>query len=568
MAVAAIAILAATPPVSRDALTHHLAIPKLFITAGAIREIPDIVFSYYPMNLDLLYCIPLYFGNDILPKYIHFLFGLITAWGIGHYLNNRFNRVYGFLGALLFLTTPIIVRLSSTVYVDLGLCCFTFFALRFLIKWKSQNFNSVYLILSGIMCGLALGTKYNALVGFLILTLMVLWLRARKPKVAFSADSPAELQHHAEGRHTVPSIIAASLFAMIALLVFSPWMIRNVIWTGNPIYPLYNDRINFENHEGDDSSRVRFETPPQKRFPPLVDRRLVYKESFWYTALVPLRIFFEGRDDNPQYFDGKLNPFLFLLSITAFLRSRNGNPPRNSEDFIWLAFAGLLIVFTFFTAPMRIRYIVAAVPSLIILSVSGIHTLIARCQSTKPTSMLPRMVKFAGFIAIAAALIYNIHYISLLYQRFTPIDYISGRLSREAYIQKYRPEYAIFRYTNTNLNKNDKILGVFIGNRRYYSDNPIDMNEAILLQAIKTASGPAEIGEVLARQGFTHLIMHRDIFRFWINNNVDESRKRIVRVFMDSGLVELNRSGDYSLLEIIQGKSSWHYPGSIHGGHP
>ena len=58
-------ILACVPPVSRDALTHHLAVPKLYLKHGGIYEIPALVFFYYPMNLDLLYMIPLYFENDI-----------------------------------------------------------------------------------------------------------------------------------------------------------------------------------------------------------------------------------------------------------------------------------------------------------------------------------------------------------------------------------------------------------------------------------------------------------------------------------------------------------------------
>ena len=66
-----ISILASVPPVSRDALIHHLAVPKLYLEHGGIYEIPSIRFSYYPMNLNLLYMIPLYFGNDILPKFIH-----------------------------------------------------------------------------------------------------------------------------------------------------------------------------------------------------------------------------------------------------------------------------------------------------------------------------------------------------------------------------------------------------------------------------------------------------------------------------------------------------------------
>ena len=77
--IAAIVILSAVPPVSRDALTHHLAVPKLYLEQGAIYEIPSVKFSYYPMNLDLLYLVPLYFGNDIIPKYVHFMFALQTS---------------------------------------------------------------------------------------------------------------------------------------------------------------------------------------------------------------------------------------------------------------------------------------------------------------------------------------------------------------------------------------------------------------------------------------------------------------------------------------------------------
>ena len=67
-------ILASVPPVSRDALTHHLYIPKLYLQQGHIYEIPNIKFSYYPMNLDLLYMVPLYFKNDIASQIHSFCF--------------------------------------------------------------------------------------------------------------------------------------------------------------------------------------------------------------------------------------------------------------------------------------------------------------------------------------------------------------------------------------------------------------------------------------------------------------------------------------------------------------
>jgi len=122
--VVCIGVMATVPPVSRDALTHHLAVPKIWVEDGLFMELPSIPFSYYPMNLDLLYMLPLSWGNDIVPKYIHFAFALLTALLLYVHLKRRLGHVYGLLGALFFLSIPVIVKLSTTVYVDLGLIFF------------------------------------------------------------------------------------------------------------------------------------------------------------------------------------------------------------------------------------------------------------------------------------------------------------------------------------------------------------------------------------------------------------------------------------------------------------
>ena len=119
-----VVLMASVPPVSRDALVHHLAVAKLYLLHGGIYEIPSLDFSYFPMNLELLYMIPLSLGNDIIPKYMHFLFGLATAGLIFFYLKKRINTIYGLCGSLFFLSIPVIVKLSITVYVDLGLIFF------------------------------------------------------------------------------------------------------------------------------------------------------------------------------------------------------------------------------------------------------------------------------------------------------------------------------------------------------------------------------------------------------------------------------------------------------------
>ena len=44
-------LLNLTPPISRDAIIHHLAIPKLWLAHGGFYEIPWADFSYYPTQL-------------------------------------------------------------------------------------------------------------------------------------------------------------------------------------------------------------------------------------------------------------------------------------------------------------------------------------------------------------------------------------------------------------------------------------------------------------------------------------------------------------------------------------
>ena len=151
--IGSILILSFVPPISRDALVHHLAVPKLYLQHGGMYEIPSMEFSYYPMNLDLIYLIPLYFGFDIGAKFIHFSFGLLTAAIIYRYLKKRIDKRYGLLGMVLFLSTPIIIKLSTTVYVDLGLVFFATAALLSLLEWQSNQFKPKYLVISAISCG-------------------------------------------------------------------------------------------------------------------------------------------------------------------------------------------------------------------------------------------------------------------------------------------------------------------------------------------------------------------------------------------------------------------------------
>ncbi|MFC1862361.1 ArnT family glycosyltransferase [Thermodesulfobacteriota bacterium] len=531
--IVSILLLSLVPPISKDALVHHLALPKLYLKHGEIFEIPFMGFSYYPMNLDLLYMIPLYFGNDIVPKFIHFGFGLLAAFLIYCFLNKRTNQIYGLLGALLFLSTPIILKLSISVYVDLGEIFFSFAVLFFIFEWLRKELRLKYLIIAGVMCGLAVGTKYTGLVTLFIFTLFVPFLYSRSSR-GKKADFFKSVGH-------------GVLFLLISLIVFSPWAIRNYHWKGNPIYPLYNNVFNPPKSIKTNSTPKIPRQKQNRGF--LTYRSMAYNEPLWYIALLPIRVFFEGRDGDPQFFDGKLNPFLLVLPFFAFMGMKNDPEYLKVEKKALLGFSALFFCFALFSAVLRIRYISTIIPPLIILTVFGIQTLLRKLSSF--SSLVTRRVGIAVVVILLLFMVLlNASYITEQFEYVKPFSYHNGSLSRDEYISIHRPEYSAMEFINHNTENNAKIYFIFMGKRGYYCDREYVFNIGIIKGLISKANKPEEILVGLERQGFTHVLIHYRLFDKWLKDNFSEEKILLAQQFFRENLSTLFVENGFGVLSL------------------
>jgi len=517
-------VLASVPPVSRDALVHHLYIPKLYLQHGGIFEIPDLEFSYYPMNVDLLYLLCLRFGNDILPKYIHFFFSLVTSFLIYQYLKERISKNLALSGALFFLTIPIIIKLSITAYVDLGLTFFSFASIFLILKWTEHDQGHHLIVFAGIFAGLAAGTKYNGIIVIFLLTafLPIIALRMKTGTV-----KPRNV------------IFLSALFLMCSLVVFSPWPLRNYIWTGNPLFPLFSNAS--LNQEGLNASA---------NLPPLLIRKIVHGESWLEILLIPVRIFFTGQDDNPRLFDGKLNPFLLLLPLFSLvIRSDNGKVQQEKKLFLWFSILFFFIAST--QAVNRARYIAPILPCLVVLSMLSLHDLKQFSGNNK------KRLLFGQFLipsVIAAAIGYNTVYLISQFHYVRPFSYLLGHETRSQYIARYRPEYPVIEFANSTLKPSDKILGVFLGNRGYYFDIPIafDMgnNTSKLTEIIRSASQSADILKALHKENFSHLLIWHDIWDNWSAKQLTPNQLLIWQQFSARHTSVLTSNARYVLYQI------------------
>ena len=476
-------IMAAVPPVSRDALTHHLTVPKLWIQHGGIYEIPHLSFSYSPMNLDLLYVIPLLLGNDIAPKYIHFFFGVATAFLIYAFLIKRTTLAYALLGALIFLSTPVIVKLSISAYVDLGLIFFSWASIYLIFEWHRSSFQMKYLIWSAVCCGMGIGTKYNGLLVLFLMTLSVQLIFIRNVKTNYAPISPKK-------------ILPAVLFFSVALVVFSPWMIKNFKWTGNPIYPLYKRVFTEESENGVDNDIA---------MKPWLQRKLIYHETALETVSIPARIFFQGQDDNPKYFDGKLNPILLIFPLLAFLGIKKRDAHLKSELIVMGGFSVFYLLYASFIVDMRIRYISPIIPPLAVLTVFGISNAFSLLNHR--IVMAKKFLGVCLVLSISILLVQNGFYINKLFLNVDPFSYLKGHISRDDYIEKFRPEYPVVQTANQLSIDNVKVLALFVGNRRYYFDKDVEFALEKLKHGVDPSTMAGQLATELSGAGFTHVIV-------------------------------------------------------------
>jgi hypothetical protein len=337
-------------------------------------------------------------------------------------------------------------------------------------------------------------------------------------------------------------------------------MIRNYVWKTNPIYPLYDNVFNRQTQVLPDvqvgsqtlePAADPQQTPKAKSTPwsTFAVRKVIYGESWWEIASIPVRIFFQGQDDNPKYFDGKLNPFLFFLPFFAFIYLNKNPGSLRTEKKIFIFFAILFLLYTVSTTAIRIRYITPIIPPLVILAILGLHQ-ITRLVGNRKTAGSAWMGSGLMIVVVVISLSLNGLYILKQFRYVDPFSYISGRVSRDAYIAKYRPEYSIFQYVNRHLPANEKILGFFLGNRRYYCERELTFDIGEFKEIVDSADSEKTIIKELRDKEIRYFIIRFDLFNRWTNRQFDNRKKEMLKIFFADHVKPLLSQDGYGLFEL------------------
>jgi hypothetical protein len=524
-------ILNLCPPISRDALIHHLAIPKIWLKQKHIHPIPWSDFSWYPMNIQLLYAICLWIGNDNMPKYIHMLFGLACSYLIYGFIKSHLGKKWALLGFVMFFSLPMIVWLSTAAYVDLGMTFFSSASIIYYIKFQRENSNQLkYLIVSAIFIGMAMGSKYNALIVFFFINIAWIYISIKSKK---NYDQ---------------SMAYGLTFFLIACLVASPWYIRNLIETGNPFYPLFNHFFH------------RFISTPshplycsQLIAEPSVNaitlRHILFNETLLETLLIPVRMFFQGSDYQYQYFQGVLNPMMIIFIPFALIRRF-----RHQWMLFVLSFIVFYVYVAFFTTMHQIRYLLPIFPFMCILSVFGCH---ACFQMLDNSNIYFKIIRWCLVLTMGYLFFLNVQYLHHRFVEIDPIPYISGKETKEAYLKKHLSHYEVYAYINEKLPQESVVLTFFLGRRGYYLNCTYKHEPYFgihLLQCmIKNAYSEKAFHAYIEKLNITHILVRKNLIEKHLSERYSPEERQLLNKRIQSHFKLIYYQNGYVLWQV-----KWH----------
>jgi len=211
-------LVAISPPVKFDALVYHLALPQAYRIGGGFDYVPSNIFWGMPQIGELLYTVAMVLAGKPAALLTGFFVGLLACLGIFGWIREYFSSQVALVGVVSLLGGFSLADSLSWGYIDWLTILFGLSTLVMFDVWRKTRQRN-FLLLAGIFTAFAMGTKYSAGVILFCGLFIIIFTSFRDEPLRKIAQS-------------------CFLYFLVVILFFSPWLIKNFIATGNPVYPL------------------------------------------------------------------------------------------------------------------------------------------------------------------------------------------------------------------------------------------------------------------------------------------------------------------------------------------
>jgi hypothetical protein len=450
-----------------DALTYHLALPERYLHANAVVVTPFSSYSAFPLNTEMLYAVALGIDAEASARLLHFEFGVLSLLAL-YALGRQRSRLCAVLAPLFLLADPLFSWELTAAYSDLPLAFYALLAVVALHEWR-QGAGLQSLARCGVFAGAALAARYQ---GALVPAVVCLLIVASPLRVRF--------------RHRLQ---AAAVVAGLSLAVVSPWLIRNLVFAGNPVTPFFQSLFSAAGHEYFDPIVIE-QQRAFVRLPGMGRGALALLTVPWNLTMrnVPGRYLGSfGLQVGPLY-------LVALVLSVAFLRRGDRQMPP-------VLAAALLFTLGWFWTSQESRYLLPAFPLLAFAGAAALAELTPR-----------RGLLRAGLLAIP---LLGVAYVQwpLWNRAALRYGYAFGPLSKES-LELSDPASALGHYLRATLGPGDRLLLVW-ENRAYYFRGldyvPYHSKEGSpVLMLFHRAADLSDLHCQLAAMGISHVLINRN----------------------------------------------------------
>ncbi|MFA6433122.1 MAG: glycosyltransferase family 39 protein [Elusimicrobiales bacterium] len=465
-----------SPEIFYDSLVYHLAVPNFYVINHKMTPMPYNFYSDLPFTHGMLYAAALLLKDEILAKFINYWAGILASAAVLAMGVRYFSWRAGLWGALIFYTVAHAMIASWSAGTEALLTLFSTLAVYAVLNRSEEERG--WLWLAAVFSGLAMGVKYTGF--FTALGVMAAYAYARRFRPASAVKELAA-------------------FTLIASLLVGPWLVKNYIYTGNPVHPFAMGVF----RPGDSSD-------PQKlaNFASQAAQLDGSGVGTWLAR--PWKITM-GRMANSEYFSPLfifLLPLAFLLAPSLRPLNRNGasGPPCPPSPAalrgLWLFF--LVVWGAWSVTSTMVRFLMPVYPA------AG---LIIAAYLFAPGH---KALKTALKTAVLAACLTGVYWSSAIFYsegRWRPL---AGAVGKDEYLARTQPaypysSYACLKYINEKLPPDAKVL--FVGDERsfYMKKNFVVSSvydKTALVEYAAVSKTGDELYERLKTDGFTHLLLN------------------------------------------------------------
>jgi hypothetical protein len=322
-------------PNGYDVVEYHLQVPREWYEAGRITPLHHNAFSFFPFNVEMQFLLAMHLrGGPWAGMYLAQLMhaGYVALAVAAVYAVGRSTSGNGTVPGVCAAASPWLVMLAPLAYNEGGLLLYGTLAIGWtLVALRERERRVVAMSVAGAMAGLACGVKLTG-GPMLLLPLPIALIAIATAR----RDAPAK------------AFAAAVLFLAIGIAMFSPWLVRNLAWAGNPVFPEEQSLLGRGHFSEAQSERWKAAHSPRE------DQRAISARlrAGWDQIIV------DGR------FGYALIPFALVCAALAY---------RRPETWLLLALLALLAVFWLAFTHLQGRFFVLAVPlaALLIAQVQG-----------------------------------------------------------------------------------------------------------------------------------------------------------------------------------------------------